>query len=247
MNKKTSVGVPVLLAAVLGLSACVPTTELESTQPTTQEQAVEAGETSGGESATDDGAQATDEGAEATDEPATESENSGETSTETDSDDIAQGADDAMQEEEEASTESVNDSEPEPETAEESETNDQAVVDNTPTKIEAPQCFKDKVNDRGEIKFASGASSGTVNQSVLRDEADLYRFDANEGQKWALTLTSLENNAIFNLYAPTTGSITTQNDLGGLNGVLEESGTYEICVLSSARNATYELVLTIDG
>lgn len=171
--KKTTFGIPLLMAALIVLSACDGTVDYQSvtdgSDTTTAEQAEQAGETQ---------------------------------------------------------------SEP-----------DDTVVDNTPVKIDAPQCGYEKVNDRGQIAFAPGQTGGTIQQSVLRDEADLYRIDVEANQRYSITLDSIEDNAQFHLFEPSGDSITTENK--ELSGLFEETGTHEFCIFSSARNATYTLTIDV--
>ncbi len=117
------------------------------------------------------------------------------------------------------------------------------INDNSPAKISAPWCG-DSVNDRGEIRFAAGAISGTVEQSVIGGERDLYRFEAGEGQALDLNLNSLEDNAAFSLQSPS-GEIIVDS-VSDFLSTLPESGDYLICVGGTRGNATYTLTTTIE-
>lgn len=118
------------------------------------------------------------------------------------------------------------------------------IDDNTPTKIVAEWCG-DQVNDRGEIRFGAGQTSGTVEDSVIRGERDLYRLDAGAGQALDVLLTSVEDNAVFDLRAPD-GELLIP-EVSDFRIPLPESGTYEFCVGSTRGNATYLLEIGIDN
>src|SRR5687767_15253222 len=52
------------------------------------------------------------------------------------------------------------------------------------------------------VKFARGKSSKTIESAVVRGDRDFYTFEARARQTVSLKITSLENNAVFDLYAP---------------------------------------------
>ena len=56
-----------------------------------------------------------------------------------------------------------------------------------------------KTIDRGEIKFERGSYSGTVSGVVIRGERDKYSLMAGAGQWMKVKISSLENNAVFQL------------------------------------------------
>lgn len=116
------------------------------------------------------------------------------------------------------------------------------IDDNTPTRIDAPWCGA-TVNDRGEIGFESGRTSATVDNGVLRDERDLYSFEADADQNVELLMESLEDNARFDLRTPSGDTI--EREVSEVRVSLPESGAYEICVGSARGNASYSLVVSI--
>ncbi|MFN6236075.1 hypothetical protein, partial [Microcystis sp.] len=59
-----------------------------------------------------------------------------------------------------------------------------------------------------QIRFAPGTNSATVNQSVVRGSRNIYLLRVNRGQRMDLKITSLENNAVFDVIAPN-GEILT--------------------------------------
>ncbi|MGI9596626.1 MAG: hypothetical protein ACR2QK_10725 [Acidimicrobiales bacterium] len=116
------------------------------------------------------------------------------------------------------------------------------IDDNTPTRVTAPWCG-DAVNDRGEIRFAAGRSSGQVENGLVRGERDLYQLDASAGQALDVLLSSLEDNAVFDLRTPSGELVIIE--VSDFRIPLPESGTYEFCVGSLRGNASYTLDVSI--
>lgn len=109
------------------------------------------------------------------------------------------------------------------------------------------------------VRFAKGAKSATVADSVIRGERSLYTIAANRGQNASLRITSVENNAVFAIYEP--GAKPTMQDgmvdvagktLPGADeakswsGTLPSTGTYLIVVGGTRGNATFRLSVGID-
>jgi hypothetical protein len=111
------------------------------------------------------------------------------------------------------------------------------------------------------IQFAVGKSSGKVAGGVIRGDRDIYSLDARAGQKMTVTISSVENNAVFQVYAP--GAKATRNDDGVVevvgkmlpgadgdtmnwSGRLPANGAYLIEVGGARGNATYELTISIE-
>ena len=111
------------------------------------------------------------------------------------------------------------------------------------------------------IQFAAGKSSGKVAGGVVRGDRDIYSLGARAGQKMTVTISSVENNAVFQLYAP--GAKATRNDEGIVEvagtalpgadgdtmkwtGQLPATGAYLIEVGGTRGNATYELTVSVE-
>lgn len=106
------------------------------------------------------------------------------------------------------------------------------------------------------IKFARGKSSKTIESAVVRGDRDFYTFEAKAKQSVAIKITSLENNAVFDLYAPgakikkVDGSFEVEGkamteEQTNRKGVLPATGMYLIVVGGTRGNATYKLTVTI--
>lgn len=93
------------------------------------------------------------------------------------------------------------------------------------------------------VKFASGTNSTTIKQSVIRGELDTYLLGAKQGQQMNLKITSLENNAVFDVIAP--DSKTIKQEATTWSGKLSANGDYQIVVGGTRGNTTYELTVEI--
>ncbi len=93
------------------------------------------------------------------------------------------------------------------------------------------------------VKFDRGASSKTVKDSVIRGARDIYLLGANKGQQMNLNITSLEDNAVFDILSP--NGQTLQQEARNWSGKLPQNGDYQIVVGGTRGNATYELTTEI--
>jgi hypothetical protein len=113
-----------------------------------------------------------------------------------------------------------------------------------------------------EIKFPAGKTSTLIKQSVVRGDQDQYFLTAKAGQKMAVSITALENNAAFTIYQPgyqagkdadgileikgaTLKGAGEGEDATTWQGVLPASGKYLILVGGTRGNATYNLKISI--
>jgi hypothetical protein len=113
------------------------------------------------------------------------------------------------------------------------------------------------------IFFATGSSSGTVGGRVMRGERNLYSVKATAGQTMTVTMTTPDDNAVFQIYQPGT-TIGRDNDgllefhgtaLHGAGdgedttrwtGRLPVAGVYLIVVGSTRGNARYSMDVKIE-
>jgi len=111
------------------------------------------------------------------------------------------------------------------------------------------------------IRFARGAWRVTISGAVIRGERSLYSVDAKAGQRLTVNVSAVENNAVFQLYAP--GAHPEQRDYGVAvvgkalvgaaegddatkwTGVLQQNGAYFVAVGPLRGNATYSLTVAI--
>ncbi len=93
------------------------------------------------------------------------------------------------------------------------------------------------------IRFSPGTRSGSVENAVVRGSRNIHILKAKQGQVMNLKMTSVENNALFDVVAPN-GQVlksgATQTSLK-----LPSSGTYEIIIGGTRGNANYKLTVNI--
>ncbi|HET9712586.1 MAG TPA: hypothetical protein VFP64_11910 [Pyrinomonadaceae bacterium] len=102
---------------------------------------------------------------------------------------------------------------------------------------------------RKRIKFPRGSSSTVINNAVLRDEIDQYILNARAGQKMKVDISSVEDNASFEITRPDKTQFLPgagfDDDARHWTGELPESGDYTIEVAPTRGNATYRLRVEI--
>jgi len=95
-----------------------------------------------------------------------------------------------------------------------------------------------------EVFFEAGTSDTTLSNAVVRGDRDLYTLTAQGGQTMALSISSLEDNAAFDIISPS-GTILSQETVEE-SLYLPETGRYEIIVGGTRGNATYDLEIEIE-
>jgi hypothetical protein len=99
------------------------------------------------------------------------------------------------------------------------------------------------------IRFKPGSNSAIVQNSVVRGDRDIYLLDAKKGQVMQVKITSLENNAVFDIATPVNPATQTRRVLKagvvGWSGTLPQSGEYQVIVGGTRGNATYRLQVVI--
>ncbi len=101
-----------------------------------------------------------------------------------------------------------------------------------------------------DLAFASGKSYAVVSNAVVRGDRDYYSFGARAGQTITIAITSLEDNAVVQLWFKMDGQwiqADTPPDSRILYGELPESsgGQYRIEVGGTRGNASYDLFVGI--
>lgn len=100
------------------------------------------------------------------------------------------------------------------------------------------------------LEFAPGATSTTVEGSVERGARQSYILGARAGQQMQVSITALEENAVFTIYQPDGTAIAgTEEGQDATNwaGTLPATGDYIISVGGTRGNATYTFVVSITG
>jgi len=93
------------------------------------------------------------------------------------------------------------------------------------------------------VQFEPGTTAAEVQQSVIRGERDLYLVNAQGGQQMQLELTSLENNAAFDVVAPSGLILARESTAETL--FLPHTGDYQVIVAGTRGNASYRLRVEI--
>lgn len=113
-------------------------------------------------------------------------------------------------------------------------------------EIPAPQLrLDDFVDPTGieEIRFAPGGISATISSAVVRAEAEIYTFDTNDDVTAFVTITSVENNAVFQIYDPFGEQLAFEST--NSSWAIEDAGLYTIIVTGTRGNASFDLTLEL--
>jgi hypothetical protein len=94
------------------------------------------------------------------------------------------------------------------------------------------------------VRFGRGKSSASYSNSVIRGERDTYILGARAGQFMTVSITSVENNASFQIIAPN-GTELTPDDTNWREE-LPRNGHYKIIVGSGRGNATYTVRFKVE-
>lgn len=98
------------------------------------------------------------------------------------------------------------------------------------------------------VRFAKGKHSAIVSNSVVRGDRDTYILGAGAGQTMTVKITSLEDNAVFQIETPDgeylDGAGET-DDAMEFTGELPAKGDYKIIVGGTRGNASYNLTVSI--
>ncbi len=93
------------------------------------------------------------------------------------------------------------------------------------------------------LSFAPGATLGRVEDAVVRADRDEYLVGAAAGQTMTLSISALEDNAVFGVVAPDGSVLVDEETTIALE--LPQSGDYSIVVGGTRGNASYGLEVEI--
>lgn len=93
------------------------------------------------------------------------------------------------------------------------------------------------------IRFEPGGTSATMSNAVIRGERNRYTLEAGAGQTMIVSIGSLENNAVFDIYGPDGAALATEGTSASI--VLPSDGSYVIIVGGTRGNASYDLTVEI--
>ncbi len=99
------------------------------------------------------------------------------------------------------------------------------------------------------ISFPPGEISALLEGAVVRGERDVYLLGAQAGQQMAMSLSSLEDNAVFQVYQPnseqTLPGAGEKDEATNWSGDLPTSGDYIIVIGATRGNTSYTLEVTV--
>jgi hypothetical protein len=98
------------------------------------------------------------------------------------------------------------------------------------------------------VRFATGKSSITLSNAVIRGDRDTYIVGAKAGQRMTVRVTALEKNAAFQIEGPNGEYLEgagEMDDATNVSGRLPENGDYRIIVGGTRGNASYKLTISI--
>lgn len=93
------------------------------------------------------------------------------------------------------------------------------------------------------LSFAPGSSSAVVEDAVVRGDRDEYLVGAAAGQTMTLSISALEQNAVFGVAAPDGSVLLYEETFAELK--LPQAGDYSIVVGGTRGNASYGLEVEI--
>lgn len=101
-------------------------------------------------------------------------------------------------------------------------------------------------NRTRRVRFARGRTTTVIKDAVVRGTVDRYVLGARRGQTLIVHITSLEDNAVFDVYrAGSHHPLDGAQETTDWTGELPRNGDYVIEVGGTRGNATYTLEVTI--
>lgn len=93
------------------------------------------------------------------------------------------------------------------------------------------------------VRFEAGGTSATVSGAVVRGERSRYSLEAAAGQTLNVDITSLEDNAVFDIWGP--DDVLLASEAMTASVVLPANAEYRIIVGGTRGNASYDMVIEI--
>lgn len=94
-----------------------------------------------------------------------------------------------------------------------------------------------------QVNFEPGKSGTTVKGAVVRGDRDVYTLIAQSGQQMDLNITSLEDNAVFDVVAPS--GLILGTEMQQKKVFLPHTGEYSVIVGGTRGNVIYDLAIAI--
>lgn len=104
-------------------------------------------------------------------------------------------------------------------------------------------------NRNKRVQFTRGADNATFQDGIARGENLTYLLGAGAGQTMTVSITSSEDNAVFEVFAPNghvigRGSMTEEMDMVWV-GKLPQSGDYRVVVGSTRGGSSFSAYFQI--
>ncbi len=93
------------------------------------------------------------------------------------------------------------------------------------------------------VKFETGGTSASIEGAVIRGERDVYRLEAAAGQQLDVTITSVEDNGVFDVFDPAGNRIADEQFQAAVP--LPATGEYLVVVGGIRGNVSYTLTVSI--
>ncbi len=93
------------------------------------------------------------------------------------------------------------------------------------------------------LQFQPGADYGSVADSIARGNVYTWVAGAGRGQRMTVVVTSVEDNAVFEIYGPRDEVLV--RDARAWSGTLPSDGDYHIIVAPTRGNTTYRMIVHI--
>ncbi|MBD0267416.1 MAG: hypothetical protein ICV77_03885 [Cyanobacteria bacterium Co-bin8] len=112
-----------------------------------------------------------------------------------------------------------------------------------PDGLEASDLLEGVTLRPQQVQFEPGTSSAVLEGAVVQGERNVYRVDAQGGQQMFLDITSLEDNAVFDVISPSGFVLERESTSGDV--LLPQTGEYQVVVGGTRGNAAYTLKIDI--
>lgn len=118
-----------------------------------------------------------------------------------------------------------------------------ATLPGTDTGITADEVLDRTFRTDERVSFEAGATSATVSDAVVRGDGDRYVLEASGGQLMTVSISSLEDNAVFDVVSDSGIALAVEATSAEI--FLPHSGDYFVIVSGTGGNASYDLSVTI--
>jgi len=130
-----------------------------------------------------------------------------------------------------------------PTSGDEAETSERTLVTATDSEVEEVPAAVDVFGVDETVRFEPGGTSAMMSNAVVRGERNRYTLEAAAGQTMIVSIASLEDNAVFDVYGPDGALLAAERTSESI--VLPSDGSYVIIVGGTRGNASDDLKVDI--